>query len=435
MSYKLSSSSEWTTLSAYSTTASKSFTPAKSGTYTISVKAKDDVNTVKEQTFTLTVKPGISSKSSILNDSVTLGESIIMLGNSAGGKAPITFKYQQKLSTATNWTTVADYSANGAAVFTPTTEGKYDLRIIAKDALGKTSSKTFTATVTGVLANTSTLSADSIKVGEKVTVKASATGGKGSYTYAYYSREFSQKNWTTISGYSSTATATFAPQTAGYYQICVKVKDDEGTVAKEYYNVVVNADQPVAEELKNTSVVEPSQITLGERVNIKASAQGGTAPYTYAVLYKKKTDTKWTTKQNFTQNTTVEFKPENAVEYDVCIKVKDSNGTIVKKFFDVTVSDEEKLTSTSTISATTITKGQTVTVYGVAVGGKSPYTYAVYYKKAADTKWTTKQDFAANDTVTIKPAAATDYDVCIKIKDAEGTVVKQYFKVAVTDVK
>ena len=209
MSYKLSSSSEWTTLSAYSTTASKSFTPAKSGTYTISVKAKDDVNTVKEQTFTLTVKPGISSKSSILNDSVTLGESIIMLGNSAGGKAPITFKYQQKLSTATNWTTVADYSANGAAVFTPTTEGKYDLRIIAKDALGKTSSKTFTATVTGVLANTSTLSADSIKVGEKVTVKASATGGKGSYTYAYYSREFSQKNWTTISGYSSTATATW----------------------------------------------------------------------------------------------------------------------------------------------------------------------------------------------------------------------------------
>ena len=97
----------------------------------------------------------------------------------------------------------------------------------------------------------------------------------------------------------------------------------------------------------------------------------------------------------------------------------------MKKFFDLSVI--QALASSSTLSATSITKGQSVTVNCAATGGKTPYTYAVYYKKNADTKWTTKQDFKDNATVTIKPATTTNYDVCVKVKDADGTVAKQYF--------
>ena len=55
------------------------------------------------------------------------------------------------------------------------------------------------------------------------------------------------------------------------------------------------------------------------------------------MFYKKKTDTKWTTKQYFTSNASVDIKPAKAVDYDVCIKVKDSTGTIEKKYCSVTV--------------------------------------------------------------------------------------------------
>ena len=60
--------------------------------------------------------------------------------------------------------------------------------------------------------------------------------------------------------------------------------------------------------------------------------------YTYAVLYKKKSDTKWTVKQNYSANTSVSVKPYLATDYEICVKTKDKDGTIAKKFFAVKVS-------------------------------------------------------------------------------------------------
>ena len=37
-----------------------------------------------------------------------------------------------------------------------------------------------------------------------------------------------------------------------------------------------------------------------------------------------------------------------------------------------------------------------------------------------------------NAVVSIKPAQATDYDICIKVKDKDGTISKKYFTVTVT---
>ena len=91
-----------------------------------------------------------------------------------------------------------------------------------------------------------------------------------------------------------------------------------------------------------------------------------------------------------------------------------------------------KLTNTSAVSETTIKKGDIVTVNGSATGGAGDYTYAVYYKQKAQTKWTTKQNFTQNADVSIKPAQATDYDICVKVKDNDGTIVKKYFTVTVT---
>ena len=91
----------------------------------------------------------------------------------------------------------------------------------------------------------------------------------------------------------------------------------------------------------------------------------------------------------------------------------------------------EPLANTSTISATSIKLGETVTLTGKATGGIAPYQYQMVYKKVSDTKWTTKQNFSENTTVSIKPANATDYDVCIKVKDTTGTVEKKYFSVTV----
>ena len=60
------------------------------------------------------------------------------------------------------------------------------------------------------------------------------------------------------------------------------------------------------------------------------------------------------------------------------------------------------------------------------------YQYAVLYKKKSETKWTTRQGYKANDEIIVRPYTNTDYDICIKVKDEDGTISKKYFTVKVT---
>ena len=181
--------------------------------------------------------------------------------------------------------------------------------------------------------------------------------------------------------------------------------------------------------LKNTSTILKYDIICGETVTVNAEAYYGMGYYTYAVLYKKKADTKWTVKQNYSTNSTITVKPAKATDYDICVKVKDSQGTIVKKFFAVKVN--EKLKNNSTISATAIKKGGTVTVKGVATGGIGNYEYGVLYKNSVDKKWTVKQAYSDNANIKIKPARTGEYQICIKIKDETGKIEKKYVYVTV----
>ena len=273
------------------------------------------------------------------------------------------------------------------------------------------------------LENKSTISAETIKLGETVTANAKATGGTGEYLYQVVYKQTTQSKWTTAQSYKANSTVTFKPANAATYDVCVKVKDSNNTEIKKFFTVKVTSD-----ELKNTSAISAKTINLGSTVTVNAKATGSTEFYTYAVYYKQKAQTKWTTKQDFKANNTVAVKPAKATTYDICVKVKDDKGTIVKKYFTVNVTN---FVNTSTLSATEIKLGSTVKVSCSATGSTGYYQYAVYYKKTSDTKWTTKQSYSSNNTVTIKPAKATTYDVCVKVKDNQNNEVKKYFKVTV----
>ena len=420
--YKLSSDSEWTALST------DTFTPAAAGTYTISIKATDTQKTVKEKTFTLKVNAALKNTSSVAANSVKVGENIIMLGNATGGTGTVTYKYEQKLSTASTWTVVKNYSSSGAALYAPAAAGTYNIRITVKDGAGKTISKTFNVTAFDDLANTSSVSASALKTGDTLTIKGSATGGTGSYQYAYYYREFTQSAWTKIADYSAAASKTLTLANNGYYQICVKVKDGNGTVAKEYYNVVVKDT-----DLVNESTLSAEKISLGNTIKVTAKASGGSGSYTYEILYKilykKTTDSKWVKQQSYSANTTVNIKPAKVAEYQVCVKAKDSKGTVEKKY--MTFKTTSGVKNTSTVNAATIEYGGIITINGSAEGGTAPYQYAFLYKKTTESKWSEVQAYAENTTVSITPKKAVDYDVCVKVKDANGVEEKRYFVITV----
>lgn len=278
--------------------------------------------------------------------------------------------------------------------------------------------------------NTSTLAADTVSVGNGTTITASSKNGQGNVTYGVYYKKTSENSWTTKQNFSTNKTVVIKPAYPTTYDVCVKAKDETGTIVKKFFILTATVANGV---ISNTSTISADKIASGESITVNCASLATTKP-TYAVYYKKSTDKSWVTKQNFSTNTKVTIKPTSDTLYDVCVKVKDSDGTIAKMYYKFTVTANAKstLTNTSTVSETSIKAGSTLSVKCAGTGGKTSKTYAVYYKKSTDTKWATKQGFKANTAVDIKFSAAGSYKVCVKVKDSDGSIAKKYFDIKVS---
>lgn len=305
---------------------------------------------------------------------------------------------------------LTDYNKNGFYI-NGSSDGKYTVKNFAVE------------TPVEELVNTSSLSADSVILGGSINVNASANGGAGDNTYSVCWKRSSNSTWVTAQDYSTNSTVKLKPTAAVPYDIIVKVKDKAGNIAEKSFKLNVSP------ALANESTV-PEKAILGKSFTVNAKASGGNGGYTYAVYYKQKSQSSWKCKQDFSANTSVSIKPANATTYDVCVKVKDSGGKIEKKYFDVSV---VVMDNTSTVSATTIKLGGSITVNCSAAGGSGSYKYAVYTRKNSSASWACKQSYSSNAKLTIKPSSASaDYEICVKAKDSSGNEAKKYFTVPVT---
>ena len=424
--YKQKSQTNWTAVQGYASTITKTITPKAATTYTVRVKAKDKNGTIANKDFTVTVKKAaLTNNSTISATSITLGQSLTLKGAATGGTGSYTYAVFYKKTSSSTWTTVQSYASSITKKITPLNATTYNVRVKVKDSAGTITNKDFKVTVKyAALVNNSTISATSIDLGTSLTLKGAATGGSGTYTYAVYYKKTSQTDWTKVQDYASTISKKVTPLAATTYTVRVKAKDSAGTITNKDFKVTVKKAA-----LVNTSTISATTLDLGKSLTLKGSATGGTTKYTYAVYYKKTSDTSWTKVQDYASSITKTVTPKAATTYTVRVKVKDSAGTIANKDFTVTV--KVPLTNNSTLSATSITLGKTVTVKASATGGSGYYNYAVFYKKASSSSWTTVQSYKAENSITIKPQAVTTYDVCVKVKDSNNTEVKKYFTVNV----
>ncbi len=403
----------------------------KAGTATVTAALADYPAVMASATITVNAPPVISleNTSTISSSTVILSKNVTVNASANGGTAPYRYEIIYKLSSDSNWKTLQDYSSNSSVSFTPEKSGTYYIRVTVKDNDSTMAEKNISLTVNApTLENTSVISATEIDLGETISITASAKGGTGTYQYQIVYKQKSATSWSTIQSYSTNSTASFRPLKQGDYDLCIKVKDSQNSEVKKYFDITVKQLVP----LENTSTLSSLNINLGEKITVECSAKGGTGEYRYQVVYKQETQEKWSTAQPYSMTESVDIKPAKPVVYDICVKVKDSVNTEVKKFYKVTVTDNRPK-NISSISAETVEVGDVVVVKAKASGSTGFFQYAVFYKKAADTKWTTKQNFKSNSTVAIQPTKATTYQICVKIKDDKGTVVKKYFNVEVTE--
>ena len=283
------------------------------------------------------------------------------------------------------------------------------------------------------LVNNSTVSAETITLGQTVTLNAVANGGTAPYTYALMYKKASASTWSKIGEkYGTTSTGSFKPGSAVPYDVMINVKDSTGKVVSKKYKITVN-DTP--KELTNNSTVSAETITLGEKVTLTAKAVGGTAPYTYALMYKKASASTWSKiGEKYGTESTGSFKPGAAVPYDVQINVKDSTGKVVSKKFKITVNTGSTLKNTSTVLSLGLIYGEDLCVIPKAEGGTAPYKMIDYgVKETSDSEWeyaleqrelTGKDE---DDMIKFRFGSIGFYDFKIIVGDSSGKTAEKIF--------
>ena len=231
--------------------------------------------------------------------------------------------------------------------------------------------------------------------------------GAHAFAYTYENSKYSTVSGFKIYGYAYTAAETYAN------------------------NNTHITFEPRYELLSNDFSCSNEEIEFGGSVVINGSAQGGKLPYTYTVTYSYESDTGWTPLQPESEGSKFIFTPDKAGYYTFHTVVTDKRGVSENKYLYLLVK-EDALRNESTVSKTNITLGEKITVHAKGQGGRSPYLYSVYMKKASSEKWSTIQPYKSNDTITVSFAAAVKYDLCVKVKDSTGKIEKKYFTITVT---
>ena len=241
--YKKHTSETWNYLGSKkgSTVCVSFLTPGKNTEYDIMIIVSDSSGSSVSNTFTLDVYPTLVNESTVSTEKVTVDEPITITAASKGGAGKIRYKYEYKKAANTSWTTIKDkYITDNTATFTPTAQTDYDVRVTAIDVYGKQVEKSFRISYQAPLKNTSTVSAESITLGEKITLNGSASGGTGEYTYALMYKKSKNTDWVKIgTKYGTASTGSFTPTAATEYDIMINVRDSSGKTVSKTFKVNV----------------------------------------------------------------------------------------------------------------------------------------------------------------------------------------------------
>ena len=83
--------------------------------------------------------------------------------------------------------------------------------------------------------------------------------------------------------------------------------------------------------------------------------------------------------------------------------------------------------NTSSVSSTELYLGDTLTITGEVQGSPGSYTYAYYYKQSKNAQWRAiGKEFGTATKATLKPTAATSYDIMVKVKSGNDVHSKTF---------
>lgn len=353
---------------------------------------------------------------------------ILKVNNPTGGVGTLYYEYFYSLGTATEKQAIGTETTDNQKEFKPLEKGTYTFYVkITDKSMANSTSTTKTASnyiVYEKFADTGKLTPSVSSPQNKGTVvafKASASGGKAPYSYAF---SYTPPGGGNTSLESSSNTASLTMNDNGPYVIKVDITDANGVVETETINYTINNNPQIVKFEPQAEIAH----YINEAINFTTEIESGTGPYTYEFTGKLGTQTVWTNTQKdvAADQATASYTPPAAGAYTFMVKVTDSTGlsdTYTIKDYKVLPALAVKTLKTDKSSGQNI--GTDIKLTATGTGGKSPYTYKFYYLLNGVTTQLTGGSFIESNTVIFTPLTAGTYTLYVDIKDANGRLLEK----------
>lgn len=187
--------------------------------------------------------------------------------------------------------------------------------------------------------NTSSVSSDKVFVGETVTLFGSVDGvdpDRCQYSFLIKRNLFFTE---TLQKYGSNRVFYWTPEETGVYELIVKVRYGLSAYRKSFKITVTH-------ELFNDSLMSSSFVQSGDTVELLGRSHGGDGDVQYGFFYKESYTDQWSVLGKYGSADSIKWRPKDIGTYDVCIKVRDGNDQIKKKYFTLTVAEMRTKTPT-----------------------------------------------------------------------------------------
>ena len=314
----------------------------------------------------------------------------------------------------------------------------YTLKETPSNASGKYTSSDITVTyvyaedveeLSATLKVNNTSSTLNLTVGDTVTVKPTAIGGTGSYTYKYVIKNVSTGATVTLKNYSSTSSYTGAMTSEGTKQFIVYVKDGNGTVVQtNAVKVVTTNNEELSATLKVNKTASTVNLTVGDTVTLKPTVTGGSGSYTYKYVIKNVSTGATATLKNYSSSSSYTGTMNSAGTKQFIVYVKDSAGTVVAtNAVTVVTTKDSSLSATLKVNNTTsqlnLVIGDTVALKATATGGSENYTYKFVIRNTSTGAEYTLRNYSSNAIYTGEMTSIGTKEFVVYVKDSSGKVV------------
>ena len=242
-------------------------TPTETGEFTVTVTATDTEGNTDDELFRVMVPPPCEVTIAPIPDvTVTIGNSISLQASATGECGTITYT----MSGAPSGVTID--RNNGSITGTPTETGEFTVTVTATDTEGNTDDELFRVMVPPPCEVTIAPIPDvTVTIGNSISLQASATGECGPITYTMSGAP----SGVTIDRNNGSITGT--PTETGEFTVTVTATDTEENTDDESFTITV-----VCREIEIADIPDRT-VTVGQELDIDASASGGCPPITYTM--------------------------------------------------------------------------------------------------------------------------------------------------------